>query len=216
MPGVAQPILPPGMASTSLPTLPSVPAPSSTGQGTGIGTVQLSNPNTSIGSGLSTKDGSHTLVGDFKDSFGAGTGTALADTIAGLGTSTDKAVQATNQSILNAAGIQQANIIGANAAAGLSKDSSSSALALGDFNSQVNQQIATTDAQMELSEENLLIQSLFEEGGAHGSDSSFMKSLGNFFQGGGLNIIGDVAHAVGSLPGIGGFADSALSALAEL
>ena len=207
-----------GAIPTAIPGAPAASIPSSTGQGTGVGT--LAAPTTGISSGLSTVDGSNTLVGDFKDTYGAGTGTALADTLAGLGTATDKAVTATNQSILNAAGIQEANLKAGNAAAGLSADSSSSALSLGDFSSQVNQEIATTDSQMELSEENTLIQSLFQEGGAHGGDSSFMSSLGDFLQGGGLGAVGDVAGTVqaneGSGPLNSGFAGTAIDLLAGL
>lgn len=189
----------PGATGTAASTIPGA-VPSSTGQGTGVGTIPTAG--TSISPlNLTQSQGttnSNSLLGDFQATYGQGTGTALATTLSNLGTSTDNAVTATNQSILNAAGIQQANLEAGDAAAGLSKDSSSSALALGDFNSQVSQNIATTDSQMELSEENELIQSLFQEGGAHGSDSSFLGSLGDFLQGGGLESIGETGGEIGS------------------
>jgi hypothetical protein len=207
-----------GAIPTAIPGAPAAATPSSTGQGTGVGTIAV--PTTGISSGLSTVNGSNTFAGDFTATYGQGTGTALADTLAGLGTATDAAVTSTNQSILNSAGIQEANLKAGNAAAGLSADSSSSALSLGDFSSQVSQEIATTDSQMELSEENTLIQSLFQEGGAHGSDSSFMSSLGDFLQGGGLGAVGNVAGAVqaneGSGPLNSGAAGTAIDLLAGL
>ena len=197
-------VIPGGSGLSSTPsTVPGAAVvPGNTSQGTGVGTINPSG--VSISSGLSTADGSHTLVGDFKDTYGAGTGTALADTLAGLGTATDKAVTATNQSILDAAGRQQANLQANQAAHGVSTDSSASALALGDFTSQVSQEIATTDSNMELTEENILIDALQKEGTQHGGDSSFMSSLGDFFSGGGLGAVGAVAGAVDSLPGTGG------------
>lgn len=197
------------------PTLPNLPAvPNAPGTGSTVGTLGA-NP-VSLSSGLSLADGAHTLVGDFKDSYGTGTGTALAGVLGNLGTATDKAVVATNQNILNAAGIQQANIRSGDAAHGLSADSSASALALGDFNAQVNSQLQATDANMELQQEDTLISSLQGEGAAHGGDGSFMKSLGAFLQGGGLGVIGDTSTAINSLPGISGGASSALDIIGML
>jgi sulfur carrier protein ThiS len=204
----------------TLPTLPPVsppnvlpgtntPVPSSTGQGTGVGTIAA--PATGISSGLGSTltqsqptTNSNSLLGDFQATYGQGTGTALADTLAGLGTATDAAVTSTNQSILNAAGIQQANLEAGDAAAGLSADSSASALALGDFDSQVSQNIASTDSQMELSEENELINALQSEGTAHGPSGSVMGSISDFLTGGGLGVVGDAAGALDQLPGTGG------------
>lgn len=213
----------PGAANTeagaaALPVIPGASTvPSSTGQGTGVGTL----PATTASSPLNLTQSQNTtnsdsLLGDFQQTYGRGTGTALATTLSNLGTSTDAAVTATNQSILNAAGIQQANLEAGDAAAGLSKDSSSSALALGDFNSQVSQQIATTDSNMELSEENTLIQSLFQEGGAHGTDSSTLGSIGDFLQGGGLSAISGVAGGVSSEFGVSGGLGSALDVIGML
>ena len=188
-----------------LPSLPTAPGVSGSGQGILPNTLPgATGPSTGVSTGLSTVNADHTVAGDFTATYGQGTGTALINTLAGLGTSTSNAVQATNQSILDAAGRQQANLQATNAAHGLSTDSSASALSLGDFNSQVTQQIASTDANMELQEENTLIQSLFKEGQAHGGDSSFMGSLGNFFEGGGLDLLGAAGSVADALPGTGG------------
>jgi sulfur carrier protein ThiS len=183
---VAQPVLTPaGTTGTSDPSLPFG----------GAATTLPTNPDTGTGisSGLSTTGGDYTFVGDFQDTYGKGTGTALADTLAGLGTATSGAVTATNQSILDAATRQQANLQATDAAHGVSPDSSSYALGMGDFASQVNQTIASTDAGIQLSEENTLISALQNEGSAHGHDSSFMDSLGDF-----LNLTGSVAGATSS------------------
>jgi hypothetical protein len=213
---VAKPTVLPGTPTTGTAPAATIPgvAPSSTGQGTGVGTIAV--PTTGISSSLSTTDGSNTLVGDFKDTYGNATGTALADTIANLGTATDAAVTTTNQSILNAAGIQQANLEATDAAHGVSADSSSAALSLGDFNSQVSQQIATTDSQMELSEENTLISALQDEGTAHGPSSSFMGSLSDFLSGGGLSAISGGASAAENTTGAGGALGTTLDILAGL
>jgi hypothetical protein len=107
----------------------------------------------------------------------------LANTLAGLGTSTSNAVSATNSEIEANAARSQANMTASQAAHGVSSDSSTAALATGDFNSQVNQTIASTDAQMQLNEQNTLIQSLFQEGQAHGGDTSWMQTLGSVLSG---------------------------------
>lgn len=183
------------------------------GSGTNTGTLPtgIAVPGQGISTGLSTANGSNTLAGDFSDTYGKGTGLALEGVLANLGTSTDNAVQATNQGILNSAGLQLSNLEATEAAHGVSADSSSASLAKGDFDSQVESTIATTDAGMELNEENTLISSLQNEGSAHGADSSFWDSLGDI---GG--VIGDVAGAAVGLPGIGTTATSVLSSLSSL
>lgn len=165
----------------------------------------------SISSGLSTVGGDNTFVGDFQDTYGTGTGTALAGVLAGLGTSTDTAVQATNQSILDAAGRQQANITAEQAAHGVSSDSSSAALGNADFAAQVNQTIASTDANMQLSELDTLISSLTKEGTEHGHDSSWTDSIGDIF-----GLVGSAGGAVSEAFGIGGKTGSTLDALSML
>ena len=133
----------------------------------------------SISSGLSTQGGSNTGLGDFQATYGKGTGTQLYNTLAGLGTSTNAAVQATNAQVLDAASKQYANIQAQQAAAGISPDSSAAALAAGDFNSQVNLGLQATDAQLEQQGLNTLISSLTGEGTAHGPDVGFWGTIGN-------------------------------------
>lgn len=146
--------------------------------GQGVGT-----PGSGISTGLSTNYGDYTLAGDFAQTYGKGTGTALEGVLANLGTSTDNAVAATTNATLNAAQKQAANIASGEAAAGVSADSSTAALAQGDFASTVNQQISSQAAQMELGEENTLISALQQEGGAHGSDTSGWDTFANVLTG---------------------------------
>lgn len=188
------------------PLAATVPVTPKIGQPTGVGASTAGTPfggaattmptvgaPISISSGISTADGSNTMTGDFKDSYGSGTGTALAGVLGNLGTATDAAVQATNQGILTAAGMQQANLTAGQAAAGISRDSSSASLQNADFASQVNQTIASTDAGMQLNEENTLISALQSEGQEHGHDSSWTDSIGDVF--GLLNSGGSAAQA---------------------
>ena len=143
----------------------------------------------SISTGLSTTDGSNTVVGDFSDVYGKASGTALVNQLAGLGGATNTAVQATNAQILQQAGIQEANMKAGQAAAGISPDSSSSALMEGDFESQVNTNMMATDANMELQGQQTLISALENEGQQHGPDLSAWDTFG------------DVMGAVGSVAG---------------
>ncbi len=146
---------------------------------------------TSIGGApISTANTNNSFAGDFTQTYGQGVGTVLANTLAGLGTSASNAVSATNAEIEANAARAQANMTASQAAHGVSSDSSTAALATGDFNSQVNQNIASTDAQMQLNEQNTLIQSLFQEGQAHGGDTSWMQTLGAVLSGIGSGNIG--------------------------
>lgn len=190
-----------GIGASTLPISPAAPA------STGIGV-----PTTGISAGLNTADGSNTLTGDFKDTYGSGTGKALAGVLGGLGTATDAAVTSTNQGILDAAGRQVSNLQATNAAHGVSADSSSAALGLGDFNSQVSQTIASTDSQMELSEENTLIGALQNEGSAHGADSSFWDTFTSDV----LPLVGDAAGVLSGIPGMGKTASGVFDALSAL
>src|ERR1700744_1376120 len=165
----------------------------------GLPTTLPSSPTSgmpSISSGLSTQDGSNTLVGDFSDTYGKGTGTALAGILANLGTSTNSAVQATNQNVLQAANDQYANILGQEAATGISPDSSSHALAAGDFNAKVNSNLASIDAQMEESGLNTISSTLQDEGKAHGTDGSTFDSI--------LNGISDAGSLTSGIAGFFG------------
>lgn len=165
------------------------------------------NTGVSISSGVNPTTGDNSFVGDFQDVYGSGVGTQLANTLATLGTSTNAAVQATNASILQAAGDQYGNILSNEAASGISPDSSSHALAAGDFNAKVNQTIASTDANMQLSQLDTLISSLFQEGTKHGHDSSGWDTFSNVMGTVG-SVVGDVASAVTGIPGLNKIAPS--------
>jgi hypothetical protein len=144
---------------------------------------------------INWNDGSNTVTGDFKNTYGAGTGTAITDVLENLGTSTDSAVAATNANVNLEAGKQAANITSGEAASGVTANSSTAALAQGDFYAGVNSQLQSTDANMELNEENTLLSTLTGEGEQHGSDVSTMSEVGE-----GLSAAGSV---VSMIPGVG-------------
>jgi hypothetical protein len=173
-------------------------------------------PATAQGSGINWADGSNTVTGDFKDTYGAGTGTALSDALQGLGTSTSNAVSALQSNTNLEAGNQYKNIQATEAAQGVTPNSSTAALAQGDFYSQVNSNLQSTEANMEESEQTELINSLTNEGSAHGSDPSLLSDITGAMS----SIIPGVSSAANALnqtaaSGTGGFSD-ALSALGAL
>ena len=179
--GQANPFMPAGAA----PVAGAVPAGTqSVNPGAGVQT-----------NGINWNDGSKTVTGDFKDTYGAGTGTAISDVLKNLGTSTDSAVQATIANTNLEAGKQAANITSGEAASGITANSSTAALAQGDFYSGVNSQLQSTVANMELGEENTLLSTLTGEGEQHGSDVSTMSMIGE-----GLSAAGG---AVSMIPGVG-------------
>lgn len=139
-------------------------------------------------------DGSNTVVGDFKDTYGAGTGTAITDVLQNLGTSTDSAVQATINNTNLEASKQIGNIQASEAASGITPNSSTAALASGDFYSSVNAGLQSTIAGMEQNQEQTLLQTLLSEGSAHGPDPTLLQSLGTDISGV-LGIGGSVASA---------------------
>lgn len=160
------------------------------------GAAQNANPGAvAQTNGINWNDGSNTVTGDFKDTYGAGTGTAITDVLKNLGTSTDSAVAATNANVNLEAGKQAANITSGEAASGVTANSSTAALAQGDFYAGVNSQLQSTDANMELNEENTLLGALTGEGEAHGSDVSTMSMIGE-----GLSAAGGAASMI---PGVG-------------
>ena len=187
--------------------------------GVGTGLPGTANPTgftaPSISTGLSTTDGSNTVVGDFSDTYGKGTGTALVNQLSNLGTATNSAVQATNAQVLQQAGIQEANMKAGQAAAGISPDSSSSALMLGDFNAQVNTGLQATDANMELQGQQTLISALEGEGTAHGPDLSGWDTFGDVLSGS-ESAISAIAGGVSQNFGVGGAAGSILDTIAML
>lgn len=149
--------------------------------------------------GINWNDGSNTVVGDLKDTYGAGTGTAIGKTLQGLGTSTDSAVQATIANTQLAADKQFGNIQSQEAAAGITPNSSTAALAAGDFYTGVNSQLQQTISGMELGEEDTLLQTLLGTGKDHGADESTFDAVLNGFSDAG-QIFGDVASAVAAVP----------------
>ena len=153
--------------------------------------------------GINWNDGSNTVTGDFKDTYGSGTGTAITDVLQNLGTSTDSAVQATIANTNLEAGKQAANITSGEAASGVTANSSTAALAQGDFYSGVNSNLQSTVANMELGEENTLLGALTNEGSAHGSDSSFLGTLGDVLSGNESAISGLVSTGANALNSTG-------------
>ena len=131
------------------------------------------------------------MTGDFKDTYGAGTGTAISNVLAGLGTNTDSAVQATIANTSRLADQQYGNIQAQEAAGGITPNSSTAALAAGDFYSGVNSSLQQTIGDMELKEEDTLLASLTDEGKGHGTDPSLLDSIMN-----GIGDVGEIAGAV--------------------
>jgi hypothetical protein len=157
--------------------------------------------------GINWNDGSNTVTGDFKDTYGAGTGNAIVDVLKNLGTSTDSAVAATIANTNLEASKQAANITSGEAASGVTANSSTAALAQGDFYSGVNSNLQSTVANMELGEENTLLGALTGEGEAHGSDVSTMSMIGEGLSaaGGAVSMIPGVGTAIGGgMEAIGG------------
>jgi hypothetical protein len=155
------------------------------------GSVQTSPvpTNTNTGAG-----GSYTLQGDFDATYGQGTGNAITDVLANLGTSNDSAVQALINNTNLEAGKQYANIQATQAAGGITPDSSTAALASGDFYSSVNSSLQSQVAGMEQNQENTLLNTLMTEGSAHGPDESTFQSIAGDLSGA-LGIAGTGASA---------------------
>ena len=174
---VANPMAAPGAVPTSATTV----------QGNAPGTVAQTN-------GVNWVDGSNTVIGDFKDTYGAGTGTALASALQGLGTSTSNAVNATEANTNLEAANQYKNIQATEAAQGVTPNSSTAALAQGDFYSQVNSSLQATTANMEEQEQTELISALQGEGAAHGPDESGFDSVLS-----GITDAGEIGSAIAML-----------------
>lgn len=127
--------------------------------------------------GIPWTEGSNTVGGDFNATYGQGTGTAIGSVLSNLGTSTDQAVTALTQNTNLEANNQYANIQAQEAAGGVTPNSSTAALAQGDFYSQVNSSLQSQVAGMESSEEDTLLNALMTEGSAHGGDTSTLDSI---------------------------------------
>lgn len=179
-----------------------------------VSTVQGSPINVSASQG---QDASNSLAGDFEATYGQGTGTAITDVLGNLGTTNDAAIQATINQTNTAANQQYGNIQAQEAAGGVTPNSSTAALASGDFYSQVNQGLQSTISGMENNQENTLLSTLMTEGQAHGPDESGFQSAMDVMSpitslvGGGANALNST-----SASGTGGFSEilSALGALA--
>ncbi len=199
--GHANPFMPAGAA----PVAGAVPAGA---QSVNPGAVAQTN-------NINWNDGSNTVTGDFKDTYGAGTGTAITDVLKNLGTSTDSAVAATNANVNLEASKQAANITSGEAASGVTANSSTAALAQGDFYAGVNSQLQSTDANMELNEENTLLSALTGEGEQHGPDvsgfDSAMSAISGIVPG-----IGQAAGAVSQDFGVSGETGEFLDTLGDL
>lgn len=135
-----------------------------------------------------------TLGGDLNATYGAGTGAAIGDVLGSLGTVNDQAVQATIANTDLAAGKQYANIQANEAASGVTANSSTAALAAGDFYSGVDASLNQTIGNMEVNEEDTLLSTLMQVGTDHGPDeSTFDSVLGGI--GDAFNIAGDIGSA---------------------
>lgn len=176
-------------------------------------TVQGSPINTGASQG---QDASNSLAGDFEATYGQGTGTAITNVLSNLGTTNDSAITALINQTDTAANNQYGNIQAQEAASGVTPNSSTAALASGDFYSQVNQGLQSTVSGMEQNQENTLLSTLVNEGNSHGPDVSGLDSaLGDISSI--IPGVGSAAGAINSLPGIGtGTTSSILDALGNL
>lgn len=153
------------------------------------------NPNTAT-----QEAGAKTMLGDFQATYGQGTGTALANALGNLGTTTSVAANQMIGPAMQAAQQGWQNIEQGMGARGVSADSSTAGLAAGDYWGQVNQGISSELGQIGLNEEQTLLQALQGEGAAHGSDVSGWDTFGNVMSGLG-GIAGQVLGA--AIPGGG-------------
>lgn len=148
-------------------------------------------------SGSQGSDASNSLAGDFEDTYGKGTGTAITDVLQNMGTTNDAAIQATISNTDLAAGKEMGNIQAQEAAGGVTPNSSTAALAESNFYTGVNSQLQQTIGQQEVGEENTLLSTLLGEGSAHGTDESGLDSFMN-----GLGDVGSIGGSIASLAGL--------------
>jgi hypothetical protein len=138
------------------------------------GTVQQAPFGTDTNTG---PGGSYTVQGDFDQTYGQGTGNAITSVLSNLGTTNDAAIQAYLNNMNLQSSKQIGNIQATEAASGVTPNSSTAALAAGDFYSTVNAQESSTVASMETQQENTLLDTLINEGSAHGTDESTFQSI---------------------------------------
>jgi hypothetical protein len=164
---------PAATASTSgVGTVPTTAAPGITANSPSL--VQSNGINTGASQGT---DASNSLAGDFEATYGQGTGTAITNLLSNMGTVDSGAIQATIANTDLAAGKQYANIQSGEAASGVTANSSTAALAGGDFYSGVNSQLQQTIGSEEESEQTQELQTLLDEGTAHGASGSTTDSV---------------------------------------
>lgn len=188
---VASPM--PGMGGASNGNVPVSTIPTPTGVVNPINNVQNNPyaaptvnglpPGTVQTSPVNWVDGSNTVIGDFNDTYGKGTAGAITSVLQNLGTSNDSAVQALINNTNLEASKQYSNIQASQAASGITPDSSTAALAAGDFYSTVNSNLQSTIANMENQQETTLLDTLLQEGQAHGPDPSLLDRIGSTFSG---------------------------------
>lgn len=198
----------PGAVSSTSP-YPSLNITTPGGLATTGGTGTTSGVN--LGTGQIT-GGDYTMLGDFQQTFGKGTGSVIAQDIASLGTSTSQALQTMDTAAIQAAQQQYGNMQANLAAQGVSPNSSTAALASADFSSQLTGQLASQAAGLGLSEEQLQLSALMTEGAAHGGDKSAWDTISSFL---GSNIQG-ISGAISQGFGVGGKAGSILDAIAAI
>jgi hypothetical protein len=162
------------------------------------GTVPATSPIATTGdpttvqtNGINWNDGSKTVTGDLKDTYGAGTGTAISDLLQQMGTTDSSAIQATIANTDLAAGKQYSNIQSSEAASGVTANSSTAGLAAGDFYTGVNAQLQQTIGSEEEQEQSELLNTLTNEGSAHGTDPSTLDSIMN-----GITDAGQIGGAI--------------------
>lgn len=214
----------PGMGGTSNGNVPVGTAPTPTNTvlpNTGVqanpyaAPVVNGMPSTIQNNGVNWNDGSFTAVGDMKDTYGAGTGVALGGVLQNMGTVNDSAIQATIANTNLEAGKQYANIQAQQAAAGITPNSSSAALAAGDFYSSVNSQLQSTIAGMEQHQQDSLINTLTHTGDSHGPDETGLQSAMDVMSPI-LGMVGGAAGAISEGFGVGGTAGTILDVLGAL
>lgn len=148
--------------------------------------------------GVNWTNGSNSIIGDFSDTYGKGSGEAITSVLQNMGTTTDSAIQATINNTNLAANQQYGNIQATEAAGGVTPNSSTAALAEGDFYSNVNSQLQQTIGGEEMGEENTLLSTLVNEGSAHGGDPSTWDSMLDWAGGAG-GAASDVAELAAGL-----------------
>jgi hypothetical protein len=131
-----------------------------------------------INSGASQgTDASNSLAGDFEATYGQGTGTAITDLLNNMGTTDSAAIQATIANTDYAAGQQYSNIQAGEAASGQTANSSTAALAGAQFYTGVNSQLQQTIGSEEEAEQTQELNTLLQEGTAHGGDPSTLDNI---------------------------------------